>query len=77
VRASVPKFVGVSVSCPKRKKSAKRANFLNFSFLAAIFDVFSSLRLSLTKKRKFFFTPVRRKSQSLSFASRASEYTRA
>ena len=35
---------------------------------------FSSLRLSSQKKENFSFTPVRRKSQSLSFASRASEY---
>jgi len=76
VRASVPKFVGVSVSRPKRKKRAKRVKFLNFFRFWLPFLMFFRLFVSLfTKKRKFFFTPVRRKSQSLSFASRASEYT--
>jgi hypothetical protein len=65
----------------QKKKRKKRAKFFFefFSFLAAIFVFFVSLRLSLHKKKKIFLTP-EEKTQNLnplSFASRASEYTRA
>ena len=62
--------------CPKRKKRAKRAKFLNFfRFWLPFLCFFVSSSLSSQKKENFSFTPVRRKSQPLSFASRASEYT--
>ncbi len=74
VCVNVPKFVGVSVS--KAQKESKKSKIFEFFRFWLPFLMFFRLFKSLSsqKKENFSFTPVRRKSQSLSFASRASEY---
>ena len=63
-----------SAPSKEQKKSKKSKIFEFFRFLLP-FDVFSSLSVSLHKKKKIFRTP-EDSSQSLSFALRASEYAR-